>query len=199
MDINSLLIVLSIHALALVSPGPDFAVVTKLSAVNGRKSGIMASLGISTANGIYILICALGLSVVIAALPFLSTFITYAGILYLSWLGVKCLFSKGEMPVQTSQIKNGKAYITGFLTSLLNPKAMLYFSSVLPQILKPHSSASDTFTVLIFLCLESFLWFSFVAFVFSSNRVFLWLKGRLVWFERVIGVILIGLAVKLAI
>ncbi len=199
MDINSLLIVLSIHALALISPGPDFTIVTKLSAVNGRKSGIMAALGISTANGIYILICAFGLSVVLFALPFLSTFIAYVGAFYLTWLGIKSLLSKGDIPTQKIQINKSRAYATGFLTSILNPKAMLYFGSVLPQVLKPQASASDASIVLLLLCLESFLWFSFVAFVFSSSRVLLWLKGHLVWFERVIGVILISLAVKLAI
>ncbi len=199
MDINSLLIVLFIHALALISPGPDFTIVTKLSAVNGRKSGIMAALGISTANGLYILICAFGLSVVLFALPFLSIFITYAGALYLTWLGIKGLLSKVEIPAQKIQINKSRAYVTGFLTSILNPKAMLYFGSVLPQVLKPQASASDASIVLLLLYLESFLWFSFVAFVFSSSKVLLLLKGRLVWFERVIGGILIGLAVKLAI
>ncbi|PIE43586.1 MAG: hypothetical protein CSA50_04555 [Gammaproteobacteria bacterium] len=197
MDVNSLLIVLSIHAIALVSPGPDFAVVTKLSAVNGRKSGVMAALGISTAIGFYVFLCAFGLSVLLSALPFFSRFIAYAGAVYLTWLAIKCLLSKGETPVAVIQINSSKAYLTGFLTNILNPKAMLYFGSVLPQVLKPHASASDTATVLLLLCLESFIWFSFVAFVFSSNRVLAWLKGRLIWFERVIGAILFGLAVKL--
>ncbi|PID75571.1 MAG: hypothetical protein CSA20_04655 [Deltaproteobacteria bacterium] len=199
MDTNSLLIVLSIHALALILPGPDFVIVTKLSAVNGRKSGIIAALGISTAIGFYVFVCALGVSVVLSALPFLSTLITYAGTIYLSWLGIKCLFSKGEILTQTVQINKSKAYLTGFLTNILNPKAMLYFGSVLPQVLKPHASTSETAAVLLLLCLESFLWFSCVAFVFSSSSVLSWLKGRLVWFERVIGIILISLAVKLAV
>ncbi len=199
MDIQSLLIVLSIHAVALVSPGPDFAVVTKLSAVNGRTSGIIAALGIASANGTYILLCVLGLSALFSTLPFLATSITFAGALYLSWLGIRCLSSKGELPTQAMPDNSKKAYGIGFFTSLLNPKAMLYFGSVLPQVLKPHALLSDTAIVLLLLCLESFLWFSFVAFIFSTNSVLQWLQGRLVWFERAIGVILISLAFKLII
>ncbi len=199
MDSDSLLIVLSIHALALISPGPDFAIVTKLSAVNGRMSGILAAFGISTANGIYTLICAFGLSVVLLALPFLSSVIAYAGAFYLAWLGIKSLLSKGELPAKNIQLNKSKAYVTGFLTSILNPKAMLYFGSVLPQVLKPQTSLADASLVILLLCLESFLWFSFVAFVFSSNRVLFWLRGKLVWFERAIGFILVSLAVKLAV
>ncbi|PIE01408.1 MAG: hypothetical protein CSA81_11865 [Acidobacteria bacterium] len=199
MDPVSLLLVVSINALALISPGPDFAIVTKLSAVNGRKTGVMAAFGISSANGLYILLCAFGLTVLLSALPFLSTFITYAGALYLCWLGIKCLLSKGEVPSQTTPVKKSQAYATGFLTSLLNPKAMLYFGSVLPQVLKPQTSTADVLLVLLLLCLESFLWFSTVAFVFSTDRVLQWLKGRLIWFERIIGVVLCSLAVKLAV
>ncbi len=158
----------------------------------------MAASGIASANGIYILICAVGLVAVISALPVLSTFITCAGVLYLGWLGVKSLMSKGKMSEKEAQINKGKAYVTGFLTSILNPKAMIYFSSVLPQILKPNAAASETLTVLFLLCLESFTWFSLVALVFSAEKFLLWLKDRLIWFERVIGVVLILLALKLA-
>lgn len=199
MNMNSLLIVLSFHALALMSPGPDFAVVTRLAVVNGRKSGILAALGIASANGIYIVICAVGLVAVLSAVPVLSTFITSAGVLYLSWLGLKSLRSKGVMPEKGAGINKGRAYVSGFLTSILNPKAMLYFSSMLPQVLKPHASVVEILPVLLLMCLESFLWFSFVALVFSSERFLHWLEGRLVWFERVIGVVLIALAVKLAV
>ncbi len=198
MDVNALFILLSIHALALLSPGPDFAVVTRLSAVNGRMSGIMAALGIATANGIYIAISAIGLVAVLSALPALSTFITYAGVLYLGWLGVKSLLSKGKMPEKEAPINKGKAYVSGFLTSILNPKAMLYFSSVLPQVLKPQASFAATLPVMLLMCMESFLWFSLVSLVFSSARFLQWMKGRLIWFERAVGVVFIVLAVKLA-
>ncbi|PID58920.1 lysine transporter LysE [candidate division KSB3 bacterium] len=198
MDISSLRIVLSVHAVALISPGPDFAVTTRLSVLNGRKAGVLAASGIATAIGIYVMICAFGLSLVLSALPVLSRLLAYAGALYLGWLGVKSLLSQGESPTQAVQTETGNAFATGFFTNLLNPKAMVYFSSVLPQVLKPHAPLSDTIVILLLLCLESLLWFAIVAFVFSSNRVFVWLNGRLVCFKRIIGAVLIALAFNVA-
>ncbi len=198
MNISSLILILFIHALALVVPGPDFAIVTKLSAVNGRKSGLMAALGVATAIGLYVVTCALGLSVIFSTRPFFAICISYAGSLYLLWIGIQCLLSKGELPAQNVQLNKSKAYFTGFLTNILNPKALLYFSSILPQALKPHTSVLDTLVVTLLLVLESLLWFSLVAFVFSSDRFLFWMQGRLVWFERFVGVVFIALAVHLA-
>ena len=50
MSWESLFLVLAIHAVALVSPGPDFAVVTRLSIASGRKTGLWAAGGVATAD-----------------------------------------------------------------------------------------------------------------------------------------------------
>ena len=52
MSLEALLLVLSIHAVALISPGPDFAVVTRLSIVSGRATGLWAAAGVAAAIGV---------------------------------------------------------------------------------------------------------------------------------------------------
>lgn len=198
MPLEALALVLAIHAVALISPGPDFAVVTRQSIVAGRRAGLWTAAGVAAAIGAYVLICALGLSLVLAALPGLSRALSVAGALYLAWLGVQCLRSKGELPEAQPHGRGGKAFVTGFLTNLLNPKAMLYFSSILSQSLTPDLSASDVALLWSLLVGESFLWFGLVATLFSSRRVLEWLRGRLQWFDRAIGVVLLGLAAKVA-
>lgn len=198
MSWQALTLLLTIHAVALISPGPDFAIVTRLSIVSGRKTGLWAAAGVTTAIGVYILICALGLSLVLTTLPGLSQLLSIAGALYLAWLGVQCLRSQGQMPDAKPQEQGRKAFITGFLTNLLNPKAMLYFGSILSQALTPNLSTADVALVWSLLMGESFLWFGLVAVLFSSRRVLEWLRDRLKWFDRVVGVILLGLAAKLA-
>ena len=195
---ESLSLVLAIHAVALISPGPDFAVVTRLSLISGRRVGLWAAAGVTASIGIYILVCAFGLSLVIAALPSLSQVLTVVGAVYLAWLGIQCLRSKGELPEAAQTSPSGKSFVTGLLTNLLNPKAMLYFSSILSQVLTPELSAADTATIWLLLVGESLLWFGLVAVVFSSRRVLAWLKGKLVWLDRAVGVVLMALAAKLA-
>ena len=73
---DSLAIVLAIHAVALISPGPDFAVVTRLSLVSGRRAGLWSAAGVASSIGIYVLVCAFGLSLIISALPSLSQVLT---------------------------------------------------------------------------------------------------------------------------
>ena len=198
MSWEALALVLAIHAVALISPGPDFAIVTRLSIVSGRRAGLLAAAGVAAAIGVYVLICAFGLSLIIAALPGLSTALTVAGALYLAGLGISCLRSRGQLPETRSSGTGGRAFVTGFFTNLLNPKAMLYFGSVLSQALTPDLGLADTALLWGLLVAESFLWFGFVAAVFSSRQVLEWLRRRLVWFDRAIGVVLMGLATKIA-
>jgi threonine/homoserine/homoserine lactone efflux protein len=75
---------------------------------------------------------------------------------------------------------------------------MLYFSSVLSQVLTSELSTTDTATIWLLLVCESLLWFGLVALVFSSTRVLAWIKGKLVWLDRAVGVVLMALAAKLA-
>ena len=75
---------------------------------------------------------------------------------------------------------------------------MLYFGSILSQVLTPDLGRADTVVLWALLVSESLLWFGLVACLFSSRQVLDWLRGRLVWFERIIGVVLLGLAAKVA-
>lgn len=196
--LHTFLLVLGIHAVALVSPGPDFAVVTRQSIVAGRRAGLLTAAGVASAIGVYVLVCVLGLSLVLAALPGLSRVLAVAGTLYLAWLGVQCLRSKGELPQAELRASGGRVWLSGFLTNLLNPKAMLYFSSILSQVLTPDIGPHGTVLLWCLLVGESLLWFAFVACLFSSPRVLGWLRGRLKWFDRACGVVLLGLAAKVA-
>lgn len=198
MSLDTLLLVVAIHAVALISPGPDFAVVTRLSIVSGRQAGLWAAAGVAASIGIYLLVCLLGLSLVIAALPGLSRFLSVAGALYLAWLGIQCLRSTGELPAVKHVPPSGQAFLTGLLTNLLNPKAMLYFGSILSQVLGSSLSTGEGAVLWSVLVIESTLWFSLVAALFSSQKVLGWLRGRLKWFDRIIGTLLLGLAAKLA-
>ena len=198
MSLEALLLVLSIHAVALISPGPDFAVVTRLAIVSGRATGLWAAAGVAVAIGVYVLICAFGLTLVFSTLPGLSFAISVVGAAYLAWLGIQCLRSQGTLPEARADGHGGRAFVTGFFTNLLNPKAMLYFGSILSQVLTPDLGLADKATLWGLLVGESFLWFALVALLFSSPRVLAGLQSRLKWFERLIGVALLALAAKVA-
>jgi threonine/homoserine/homoserine lactone efflux protein len=198
MPLATLLLIVGIHAVALISPGPDFAVVTRLAIVGGRRTGLWAAAGVTAAIGVYVLISVLGMALVLAALPGLARILAIVGALYLAWLGVQCLRSKGQLPDAQAPQAGHRSFVTGFLTNLLNPKAMLYFGSVLSQAVKPGLHTADIALLWTVLVAESFIWFALVALLFSSRTVLAWLRSRLVWLDRFVGVVLIALAAKVS-
>lgn len=198
MSSHALLLLLILHAVALVSPGPDCAVVSRRSIVSGRRSGLWSAAGVACAIGIHVSLCVLGLSVALAALPGLARVLSVVGAGYLAWLGMQCLRFRGAMPEHAVATAGGRAFVTGLRTHRLSPKAMLYFGSILSQVLTPGLGRAALLQVWALLVAESFLWFALVAGQFSSRRVLEWLRGRRVRLDRIIGVVLLGHAAKVA-
>jgi threonine/homoserine/homoserine lactone efflux protein len=173
--------------------------VTRTAIVSGRRAGLWTAAGVATAIGVYVLVSVLGMSLVLAALPGLSRVVAVVGAAYLAWLGIQCLRSKGQLPDAQPAQAGRRTFVTGFLTNLLNPKAMLYFGSVLSQALKPGLAAADVVLLWTLLVAESLLWFALVALLFSSRPVLAWLRARLVWLDRAVGAVLLVLAAKVSV
>lgn len=153
--------------------------------------------GVATAIGAYVLLCLFGLTLVLNALPWLSSMLSIAGALYLAWLGIGCLRSKGLMP-ETSPRKQRRAGVRDGLPDQLAESegdVLLWLDSVAGA--DAGSGGSDMVMLWLLLAGESFRgsawWRSF--FFLARPR---WLRHRLVWFERAVGVVLLGLAAKVA-
>jgi threonine/homoserine/homoserine lactone efflux protein len=141
MSWQALSFVLLIHAVALISPGPDFAVVTRLSIVGGRRTGLWVAAGVAAAIGVYVLVCVLGLALVLAALPGLARLLSIAGALYLAWLGWKLLRAPDALGDAASAVQpRGGFFIQGFLVLMANPKALLWFGAFIPQFVDPQGN-----------------------------------------------------------
>jgi len=123
-----------------ITPGPDMLYVITRSAAEGKRSGIVSSLGISSGTIIHILAVALGLSAFLLAVPTAYDIIRYIGAAYLLYLGIRAITKKN-----TSALPNGEpinknlhsVYWQGFLTNLFNPKVALFFLAFLPQFIDP--------------------------------------------------------------
>jgi threonine/homoserine/homoserine lactone efflux protein len=113
--------------IGVLIPGPDMLLVVRTSIFYGYKKGIQVLLGILTGNGIYVLSVLLGFSVI------LNEFISYLSILgglYIIYLSFQVLkIESVEIPSENS--KQANFYAKGLFTNLSNPKAMLYFASIL--------------------------------------------------------------------
>ena len=173
---NGLIVISVVHLLAAASPGPDFVMVSQQSLVNGRRAGILCSLGIAFGLSVHITYSAFGLAAVIANSSSLLMVIKILGGSYLCYLGIRGLRSNpGKVdqvepdlePVNLSARTIGK----GFLCNVLNPKAPIYFVSLFTIVLSPDIPLQYLAFYGLWIMILQFVWFSFVAVVLSSAPV----------------------------
>ena len=136
-------IVLGVQLLGLMSPGPDFAIVTKQAITHGRKTGIATAIGITAGISVHVGYSLLGLGYIMTQSILLFNVIKYAGAAYLIYIGIKSLLAKApnssapDSPTPLAAPSYRKAITTGFLTNVLNPKATLFMFSLFTQVIGP--------------------------------------------------------------
>jgi len=124
-----------VSLLAAMTPGPDFAVVTKNSLLGSRKAGLFTAIGVGLGIFLHVAYSLVGIGFIISQSIIIFSIIKYIGAVYLFYLGCKLLKAKRDSDTQIEQVQKTaispfKALREGFLTNALNPKATLFFLSV---------------------------------------------------------------------
>ena len=190
------------HMIGVISPGPDFALVFRQSIKHGRATAIWSSIGIGTGILVHVSYSLFGLSLLIRESVLMFTVIKYAGAAYFVYVGFKAIrtpkrqsetFRTDVMPPD----KHG-AFLSGFLVNALNPKAGLFFIAVFSMIVSPNTPKEIRFAYGLWLTLSTMGWFSLVSVIFTHApvRQFFIRFGH--WFDRVMGVFFIVIAVRMA-
>lgn len=203
--LHQLLIIAGIHLLALMSPGPDFAMVMRNSLVYSRRTGVLAAAGLAAGIALHVTYSLLGIGLIISRSIVLFNVIKWVGALYLIYIGIKSLMSKPatkanskDMPVEKQDLTTVQALRMGFLTNALNPKATLFFLALFTTVIPAGTPSAYKVVYGAEMVTATFLWFSFVAIVLSHsrvNRLFARIKHRI---EKVFGVVLVALGIKIA-
>lgn len=195
------LLVAGLHALAVASPGPDFAVVVRQSVNHGQRIGIITALGVGTGILLHVTYCVLGIAVLLRSSDVLFNLMKYAAAGYLGWLGYKALRAKPLDPEKLSSpainTSAHHAFRIGFLTNGLNPKATLFFLSLFTLVIQPSTPFWAQTVYGLYMAVATAIWFSLVAIFFGHQHIrhqFLRLGH---WFDRIMGVALIVLAIQI--
>lgn len=186
-------------------PGPAMLYAAAQTMAGGRRSGLMAVLGIHLGCYVHIVAAAAGLSVLFHAIPTLYLAVKLAGAAYLVWLGISLFRSRSasETDVSGIQPKSGRrAFVESVTVEVLNPKTAIFFLAFLPQFV----DASATFPVWLQLAvfgvvINAMFSFADLVCVFLAGLVVERLKrsGNVQrWVQRAGGTILIGLGAHLA-
>jgi threonine/homoserine/homoserine lactone efflux protein len=130
----------SVMAVFAVTPGPAnlFAIATGMHA--GPRAALLGVAGMNAATLVWFAAAALGLGALVAAFPAQFHLIAIAGGLYVAWLGAKSLWNAytGAPPLKASgEGRRTSAFRDGFTVQLSNPKAVVFFTAVLPPFVDP--------------------------------------------------------------
>ena len=118
-----------------ITPGPAnlFAIATGMQ--KGKAAALVGVAGMNTGTLAWFAAAALGLGALIVAFPQAFYLLAIGGALYVGWLGLRSILSgvKNEAGPGHVQIRAGRsAFLDGFTVQIANPKALLFFTAVLP-------------------------------------------------------------------
>ena len=158
------------HLLAVMSPGPDTAIIFHQSFVKGRAQGILTALGIGSGIFIHCFFAISGISLLIYSSAEAKFFIKCLGALYLLYLGISFFFTKTSSKPKDTKVLFNNPFVIGLVTNLLNIKAFLFTVSLFSFInLDPSSPMSIIY--LLYFPIITAAWFSFVTYALTHNSV----------------------------
>ncbi|NWL79280.1 LysE family translocator [Pseudomonas taiwanensis] len=130
-------------AVVYLLPGPDMILLLQTGARQGRAMALATALGLALARGCHVALAGLGLAVLFKTAPWTFDVVRLAGAGYLLWLGLKLFQAEASALVVNAEREPSRAYWQAFrrglLTNLLNPKALVFCSVLLPQFVSPDS------------------------------------------------------------
>lgn len=200
MEMTSWLALAAICAMGAISPGPSLALIIRNTVQGGQGHGVATALGHGLGVGIYALITALGLSVLITQTPLLFDLIRYGGAAFLAWLGIKALLAKpasGDSADETVHAVRGRqGAFEGFMVAFLNPQLAIFFIALFSQFVHADTGWREGSIMMLTAGGIDALWYVLVALVLSRGPVLAWLKAKSFVIDKVSGLVLLGLALK---
>jgi threonine/homoserine/homoserine lactone efflux protein len=122
-----------------IAPGPDMLYVIGRSVGQGRKAGIVSSLGVFIGCWAHILAAAFGIAALLRSSPLAFNMVRYAGAAYLIYLGTRMIVKRADLSSQPLQPeKLARIFRQGAITNMLNPKVAIFFLAFLPQFIDAH-------------------------------------------------------------
>lgn len=188
---EEIIAVIVITILAVISPGADFAIVTKNSYLYGRKTGIFTAWGISLGVLVHVAYTLVAVTFVMTYTPQILTVVKYMGAIYLIFIGYKTFTQEPIIDVASTQrINHLQAFKYGFLTNALNPKTTLFVISTYTQIISTTTPKLVLLGYGLFMSFAHFLWFAIIGVLFSSILLREKMLTKQVLINRIIGLLL---------
>jgi threonine/homoserine/homoserine lactone efflux protein len=199
-DLTVIMTTLALYLAVTVSPGPNFAVVSRLAVSGSRRAAFGASVGIGLASIIFATLSMAGLAVLLKEIGWLARAVQICGGAYLIYLGASAWIGAGALveAAGPGAARSGWYGLrTGFIVDLSNPKSIAFFIGLYAAAV-PHDTALWAKIAIIAGCfiLET-LWYGLVAAMLSTPAALTIYKRAGKWIERAIGACLAGFGLRM--
>ena len=203
-DGSALLLFLGATLALNLTPGPDMLYVVARSVGEGRAAGVASALGIAVGCLVHTVLVALGLAQLLLAVPAAYDVVRFGGAAYLVWLGIRALrASPAEADAPTPvRATRGAIFRQGIVTNILNPKVALFFLAFLPQFVDAGRGSVALQLLLLGLLFNLSGTLVNLAVAWAASGARRWTLGaagssRL--FQRLTGIVFIGLGIRIAV
>lgn len=200
-EFSTILTALGLYAAVVLSPGPNFALISRLSISGARPAAIGATFGLAIAATLYAILTMTGLGLVLTRVGWLATVIQIAGGCYLIYLGIMAWLNtqpiasapgRGIAPTSAS-----RGLRMGMIVNLSNPKGIAFFIGLYAVAVPPDTAVWAKLVILAGAFALEIVWYGFVMVLFSSRPARAAYERFGIWIERAIGTVLAAFGVRL--
>jgi threonine/homoserine/homoserine lactone efflux protein len=194
----NLLLFAGVSLVVIATPGPDSALTIR-NALVGRRSGVVTAVGVASGQLAWALLTACGVASVLAAHQGVLTVLRVVGGAYLVYLGLHAWWASWRSPIAPPPRPRAgvrRAYAEGLVSNLANPKMAVFFLSLLPQLAGPDPSLLGLAGLGLLFAVMTVLWLAAYSLVVDRARKVLQRNVVRRWMDRVTGVVLVGLGVR---
>ncbi|MGA8224245.1 MAG: LysE family translocator [Candidatus Acidiferrales bacterium] len=184
-----------------LTPGPDMMYIIARSLGQGRRAGVVSTLGISAGCLFHAFAATVGIAAVLQSWPIAFQVVRYAGAAYLIYLGGRLIVRRrreGEVATAAPNAPLHAIFRQGVITNVLNPKVALFFLAFLPQFVAPSrgSATAQLITLSIYFIFSATLINLAVAVLSGVAGDFLRRGRNIARMERASGAVFIALGLR---
>jgi threonine efflux protein len=201
-----LLSVASLWAVATVSPGPNFLVISQLAASRSRLAAFAAACGCGIATIVWGVCGVAGVHAIFLAAPWAYLALKFAGAAYLLYCGISMILrsrrkagAPAALSIRKDDVSLGKALALGVTVGLANPRSALSVASIFAVALPPQSSIGLGISAITIMVLISVCWYVLVAYMFSTGFVSQGYRRIGHFIDKIAGGLLVFLGLRLAV
>jgi threonine/homoserine/homoserine lactone efflux protein len=200
-DWSTIAVALGIYAAVVVSPGPNFALISRLAIAGHRSSAIGATFGLAGAATLYAILTMTGLALVLTRIGWLASLIQIAGGCYLVYLGVKAWLASAPATSTQDRVAAPSGALRGvrmgLIVNLSNPKGIAFFIGLYAVAVPPETAGWAKLAILAGGFSLEVIWYGLVTVLLSTRPAQAAYDRFGLWIERAIGTVLAAFGLRL--